>query len=165
MKVVLLKEGVYKVNITMNEKNKAITDLLNGTYESLKSVIPINYQISKPQLLGKNLEFQFGVLIGVTGDVKGSLILTGDSVVFSSIGEAMFGMPLEGEMLSSFSGELGNMLAGRISTIILENGIQTDITAPTILQGNTTLSGYEKAIHMTANFDHIGAMDIYLLIN
>ncbi|WP_082918170.1 chemotaxis protein CheX [Oceanobacillus sp. Castelsardo] len=153
------------MSITINEKSKAITDLLNGTYEALGSVIPINYQISKPQLLGKNLELQFGVLIGVTGDVKGSLILTGDPGVFSSIGEAMFGMPLEGEMLTSFSGELGNMLAGRISTIILENGIQTDITAPTILQGNTTLSGYEKAIHMTAEFDHIGGMDIYLLLN
>lgn len=153
------------MTIAINERNKTITDLLNGTYASLKSIVPIKYQMSKPHLLGKNLEVQFGVLIGVTGDIKGSLILSGDTNVFSSIGEAMFGMPLEGEMLSSFSGELGNMLAGRISTTITENGIQTNITAPTILQGNTTLSGYEKAIHIVAEFDHTGGMDIYLLIN
>ncbi|RDW21393.1 chemotaxis protein CheX [Oceanobacillus arenosus] len=153
------------MTIAINERNRTITDVLNGTSESLKSIVPINYQMSEPHLLGKRLKLQFGVLIGVTGDIKGSLILTGDAVVFSTIGEAMFGMPIEGEMLSSFSGELGNMLAGRISTTIVENGIQTDITAPTILQGNTTLSGYERAIQMTAEFDNIGGMDIYLLLN
>lgn len=163
--MIVIIEGVYKMAITMNDSNKTITDLLNGTFASLKSIVPINYQMSKPHLLGKHLELQFGVLIGVTGDIKGRLILAGDKAVFSSIGEAMFGMPLEGEMLSSFSGELGNMLAGRISTTIVENGIQTDITAPTIMQGTTTLSGHEKAIHMTAEFDNIGGMDIYLLLN
>ncbi|MFD1446899.1 chemotaxis protein CheX [Oceanobacillus profundus] len=152
------------MTITINERNKIVTDFLNGTYASLKSIVPIKYQMSKPHLLGKHLEVQFGVLIGVTEDIKGSLILSGDTTVFSSIGEAMFGMPLEGEMLSSFSGEFGK-LAGRISTIIVENGIQTDITAPTILQGNTTLSGYEKAIHIIAEFDYTGGMDIYLLLN
>ncbi|RDW20762.1 chemotaxis protein CheX [Oceanobacillus chungangensis] len=152
------------MTIEINERNRIITNLLNGTNVSLKSIMPINYQMSKPQLLGKQLELQFGVLIAVTGDIKGSLILSGDASVFSYIGEAMFGMPLEGEMLSSFSGELGNMLAGRISTTIVENGIKTDITAPTIFQGNTTLSGYEKAIQITAEFDKVGGMDIYLLL-
>ncbi|OZU87192.1 chemotaxis protein CheX [Virgibacillus indicus] len=150
---------------TVTERNRTITDLLNATYTSLKSIVPINYQMSKPQLLGKTLNLQFGVLIGVTGDIKGRLILAGNPAVFSSIGESMFGMPLEGEMLSSFSGELGNMLAGRIATAIVESDIKTDITAPTIMEGNTTLSGYEKAIQLTAEFDHVGGMDIYLLLN
>ena len=51
------------------------------------------------------------MLIGITGDVKGLLVLEGNEIVFGGIGEAMFGMPLEGEMLGSFSGELGNMIA------------------------------------------------------
>lgn len=153
------------MSTTMNENTGTITDLLNATYKSLKSIVPVHYEMSKPRLLGKSLELQFGVLIGVTGDVKGRLILAGPKETFGAIGESMFGMPLDGEMLSSFSGELGNMLAGGISTTIVEKDIKTDITAPTIMEGNTTLSGYENAIQVTAEFEKIGSMNIYLLLN
>lgn len=64
-------------------------------------------------------------MIGVTSDVKGCLILAGDTNVIGSIGEAM---------LSSLSGELGNMLVGGTSTAIVKNELKTDIirgvTAP-----------------------------------
>lgn len=153
------------MTITSIERNRLITVLLNSTYTSIKSVVPINYQMSKPSLLDKTLNLQFGVLIGVTGGIKGRIILAGEPAVFGSIGEMMFGMNLEGEMLASFSGELGNMLAGRISTTIVENGIKTDITAPTIMEGDTTLSGSEKAIKTTAAFDDVGDLDIYLLLD
>ncbi|MHA6250901.1 chemotaxis protein CheX [Oceanobacillus sp. CAU 1775] len=150
---------------TTSVRNRTITDLLNGTKIALDGIVPTPYQMSKPKLLGKSLNIQFGVLIGVTGDVKGRLILAGDSVVFASIGELMFGMPVAGDMLASFSGELGNMLAGGISTSIAQNKLKTDITAPTIMEGNTTLSGYENAIQLTATFENIGALNIYLLLN
>jgi len=111
------------------------------------------------------LDLQFGVLIGFTGDLKGKLILSGEHAVFSEIGKSMFGMDIEGEMLTSFSGELGNMLAGNLSAKIEEHGIRTDITAPTIMEGKTTLSGFDKAIQLTADFENTGNMDIYLLID
>ncbi|MEN2769041.1 chemotaxis protein CheX [Ornithinibacillus xuwenensis] len=147
------------------EKSKAITILLNGTMASIKNVIPIQYEMSKPQLSGESLKIQFGVLIGITGDIKGNLVLSGDSSVFGAIGEAMFGMPLQDEMLVSFSGELGNMIAGGLSTNIVESGITTDITAPTIVEGSTTLLGYEKAIRLTVNFNAIGELNLYLLVD
>ncbi|WP_188455881.1 chemotaxis protein CheX [Virgibacillus oceani] len=153
------------MTITMDKRNKIVKDLLNGTYVSLKTVVPIKHEISKPQLLGKALHTNFGVLIGITGDVRGKLVLSGDTAVFGSIGEKMFGMPLEGEMLASFSGELGNMLAGSLSTNIVEEGINTDITSPTIIQGDTSLSGYRQALHVTVGFDAVGDMDIYLLLD
>ncbi|WP_010647690.1 chemotaxis protein CheX [Oceanobacillus massiliensis] len=151
--------------LTTEQRNRSVTSLLNGTNESLKSIIPLDYQLSKPGLLAKPLNIQFGVLIGFTGDLKGKLILSGELDVFGAIGQAMFGMAIEGEMLASFSGELGNMLAGNLSTNIVQNGIMTDITAPTIMNGDTTLSGYDKAIHLTASFEKSGNLDIYLLID
>jgi len=151
--------------LTVEERNRSVTYLLNGANASIRSVIPLNYNLSKPELLGQSLEITFGVLIGFTGDIKGKLILSGEHSVFAAIGEAMFGMAVEGEMLVSFSGELGNMLAGNLSTNIVQNGVQTDITAPTIMQGNTILSGYDKALHLTANFDDAGGMEIYLLVD
>ncbi|MBS4219344.1 chemotaxis protein CheX [Bacillus sp. FJAT-49711] len=153
------------MSISIEERNRTVRDLLNGTFTSFKNVVPIKHEIKKPQLLGKSLHLQYGVLIGITGDIKGNLILSSNPGVFSSISEVMFGMSLDGDMLASFSGELGNMIAGCLSTIIVENGIKTDITSPTIMEGNTTLSGYEKAIQLTIVMDGTGEMDIFLLLD
>lgn len=163
--IIIQMKGRVVLTITVEERNKSVKELLNGTYTSLQTVIPIKHEVSKPRLLEQSLHIEFGVLIGITGDIRGKLVLSGDTAIFSSIGEVMFGMALEGEMLISFSGELGNMLAGSISTNIVKEGINTDITSPTMIQGNTTLSGFKKALHVTVQFDAIGEMDIYLLLD
>ncbi|WP_026907583.1 chemotaxis protein CheX [Paucisalibacillus globulus] len=147
------------------ENSKAITYLLNGTITSIKNIVPLEQKLSKPELLVDKLTLPFGVLIGITGDVKGQLILSGDSNVFSSIAEVMFGMPLEGEMLTSFSGELGNMIGGGLATSIAESGINIDITPPTIMSGQTTLSGYTKTISFQVVFPASRNLSIYFLLN
>ena len=97
---------------TSLEKKPLIIDVLNGTYSSIKNTVPIHHKMKKPKILNQPLNLQYGVLIGLTIDMNGKLILAGDTSIFASIGEAMFGMQLENEMLTSFSGELGNMIAG-----------------------------------------------------
>ncbi|MGJ9383178.1 chemotaxis protein CheX [Salipaludibacillus sp. CF4.18] len=151
-------------NLT-TEKNQNITNLLNGTVNAIKSVVPLNLELHKAKLSEQVLTLNYGVFIGITGDLKGKMILTGDPEVFGGIGQTMFGMPLEGEMLLSFSGELGNMIAGRLSTNITEQGVNTDITSPTIFQGNTTLTGYKKALHVPVSFESVGPMSIYFLLD
>lgn len=150
---------------TTTDRNRIITDLLNGMQTALRQIVPMNYNLGAPQLSGEALTLHYGILIGFTGDIKGRLIIAGEKAVFGSIGEKMFGMQLEEEMLVSFSGELGNMLAGGIATQIVEKGFAIDITVPTVMQGNTTLSGYEKAIKITAAFEEAGELDLYLLLN
>lgn len=142
-----------------------IKELLNGTYASIKSVIPLKHTIDKPELTKGSIHIEFGVLIGIIGDVSGKLVLTGQRDVFSAIGQAMFNMPLEGEMLTSFSGELGNMLAGGLSTTIVNKGINTDITSPTIIEGDSKLSGFSKALKVSVLFDDVGEMHLYLLLD
>jgi chemotaxis protein CheX len=159
------QKGVLNVTITVEYRNQSVKELLDGTCNAVKTVVPMEQKVSKPQLLERPLEIQFGVLIGFVGDIKGKLVLKGGTAVFGSIGEAMFGMPLEGDMLSSFTGELGNMIAGRLSTNISENGIKTDITSPTVMQGDTTLSGFEKALVLTISYGNAGEMEIYLLLD
>lgn len=150
---------------TTAERNKSITCLLNSTYTSLKSTVPIDLEIAKPEILKGHLHLQYGVLIGITGDIQGKLVFAGNISIFSSIGEAMFGMPLDGEMLISFSGELGNMIAGGISTNLVGDGISLNITFPTIMQGDTNLSGYKQAIVVHVRFQNVGEMDTYLLLD
>ena len=99
--------------------SKQVTTILSGIIESVKEVIPFDISSDTPAIFTQPFTLQsFGVLIGMTGDVRGRLIIDGDEQVFSSIGEGMFGMVIEGEMLESFAGELGNMIAGTLSTSI-----------------------------------------------
>lgn len=142
-----------------------IKELLNGTYASIKNVIPLKHTIDKPELIKGSIHIEFGVLIGIIGDVGGKLVLTGQRDVFSAIGQAMFNMPLEGEMLTSFSGELGNMLAGRLSTTIVNKGINTDITSPTIIEGDSKLSGFSQALKVSVLFEDVGVIHLYLLLD
>jgi|SRR5690625_3623748 len=148
------------------EQRKLVTDLLNGIIVATKNVIPIRHKIGQPALTGESLFLTFGVLIGVTGDMKGKLIVSSkDLNVFYSIAKEMFGTTLDSEMLPSFSGELGNMIAGSLATHIDQQGIQTDITHPTILEGNTKVSGFKQAFQVPVTFEVIGTLTIYLLLD
>jgi chemotaxis protein CheX len=143
----------------------SITNVLNGTIDSVKSVIPLPIQIDKPTLIKQPYkQVSLGVLIGMTGDVRGRLIIEGNEEVIGRIGQSMFGMPIEGEMLQSFAGELGNMLAGNLATSVAQKGVEMDITPPTVLLGETKLFGFEKALCLPLSFEDIGRMSIILMV-
>lgn len=148
-----------------DHRNKMITTLLNGTNTALKQIVPIEHTKSKPILLKDAIDVQFGVLIGIVGDLKGKLVLAGDLKVFGKIGENMFGMEVTDEMLASFSGEFGNMLAGNISTNIADEGLAIDITSPSIIEGQAKISGFMLAIQTKVSFAEVGDIDIYLLLD
>ncbi|MFJ7826314.1 chemotaxis protein CheX [Psychrobacillus sp. NPDC096623] len=146
--------------------SKHIQTVLNGTIQSLKSVIPISMDIKPPSLMVQPFEQkEMGVLIGIIGDIKGRIIIDSTAESFSAIGATMFGMPLEGEMLESFTGELGNMVAGNICTSVASSGVQVDITPPTVIVGSTRLFGFQHAFKLPVVIENIGAMTIILTID
>lgn len=146
--------------------SKHIQTVLNGTIQSLKSVIPIPMDIKSPSLMIQPFEQkEMGVLIGIIGDLKGRIIIDSTAESFSAIGATMFGMPLEGEMLESFTGELGNMIAGNICTSVASNGVQVDITPPTVIVGTTRLYGFQHAFKLPVVIENIGVMTIILTID
>lgn len=152
------------MSIRTSQRNEIITYVLNGTLLSLKQVISLNYTLDQPKIGAASLHLNFGVLIGITGDVKGKLILSGDTGVFSTIGQSMFEATIENEMIPSFSGELGNMIAGGLATNIVNQGLTTDITYPTILEGDTIISGFKQAIELKVIVEKAGNMHIYLCL-
>lgn len=147
------------------DKTKLITSLLNATLFSIKSVVPIGSEVKEPKLLKQALQLNFGVLIGITGDMKGKLVFSGNTSTFASIGERMYGMSLEGEMLQSFSGELANMIAGALSSKLIETNTEINITTPTILQGDTKIFGYQQALKLPVIFEQVGILNTYLLLD
>ncbi len=144
---------------------KSVTNILNGTIESVKAVLPLDISIEKPNIFTEPYtQHSIGVLIGMTGDARGRIIIDGDEIVFGKIGEAMYGMALEGEMLESFAGELGNMIAGSLSTFISQKGINMDITPPTVLVGQTKVYGFSKAFRLPIEITNVGSILIVLMV-
>jgi len=107
---------------------------------------------------------QMGVLIGLIGDLKGRVIIDSSPETFSGIGNTMFGMPLEGEMLESFTGEFGNMIAGNLCTTVGQESLEIDITPPTVMVGNTKLYGFEKAFILPVTIPSVGPLTVLLTI-
>ncbi|MBD7945237.1 chemotaxis protein CheX [Psychrobacillus sp. Sa2BUA9] len=146
--------------------SKHIKTLLNGTIQSLKSVIPLNLSFKSPTLMIQPFDQEeMGVLIGIVGDIKGRIIVDASSQFFSSVGASMFGMPLEGEMLESFTGELGNMIAGNLCTTVAQEGLEIDITPPTVIVGKSKLFGFHHAFRLPVETEDIGLMTVILTID
>ncbi|MFJ5769618.1 chemotaxis protein CheX [Psychrobacillus sp. NPDC093180] len=146
--------------------SKHIQTILNGTIQSLKSVIPLSMDIKSPSLMVQPFEqTEMSVLIGIIGDIKGRIIIDSTSNGFSKIGATMFGMPLEGEMLESFTGELGNMIAGNLCTTVAANGVDIDITPPTVIVGTSRLFGFQHAFKLPVVIADVGEVTIILTID
>lgn len=144
---------------------KSITDILNGTIEAVKAVLPFEVSVDKPSLFTQPFtQHSIGVLIGMTGDVRGRVIIDGEAEIFGKIGEGMFGMFLEGEMLESFAGELGNMIAGNLSTTISQRGFEMDITPPTVFVGQTKIYGFNRAFRLPIHVSNLGILEIVLAV-
>lgn len=145
--------------------SKHIQTILNGTITSLKSVIPLTMDIKSPSLMVQPFDQkEMGVLIGIIGDIKGRIIIDSTANSFSQIGASMFGMPLEGEMLESFTGELGNMIAGNLCTTVAGN-LEIDITPPTVIVGTSKLFGFQHAFKLPVDLTGVGEMTIILTID
>lgn len=151
--------------ITMST-SKHIQTILNGTIHALKSILPMNIDISSPSITTEPfIQQEMGVLIGLVGDLKGRIIIDSSPTTFGAIGSSMFGMPLEGEMLESFTGELGNMIAGNLCTHVGQNNLELDITPPTVMVGNTKLYGFQTAFRLPAKIEDVGNITILLTID
>lgn len=149
----------------MSVFNDSVCELLEYIMDSVKQVVPVPLTV-EPAYLYDISELQTGmcVLVGFTGEITGRLLIDGHSESFGKLGETMFGMALEGEMLHSFVGEVANMVAGTMCTKISQKGRKVDITPPTIMEGKMKLFGFEKAIFVPFAVDHVGEMNIILLL-
>lgn len=118
-----------------------------------------------PLVLSWTFKQEFiSVLIGMTGDIRVRIMIGGTNGCMGKIGESMFGMPLEGEMLESFAAEFGNMLAGNIATSLTDEDALIDITPPTVIVGDTKMDRFHEAIHLPTSLEGVGPLQVTLLI-
>ncbi len=152
--------GGFDMTIT-----KSVTDILNGSITAIKSVIPLQVNVKQPSLLKEPFDQKdMAVLIGMTGDVRGRIIIDAATESFQAIGSSMFGMPLEGDMLESFAGELGNMIAGNLSTKLSDLDYNMDITPPTVIVGNSKMYGLKDGLILPIQIETVGDLSIILVV-
>ncbi|MFC0523217.1 chemotaxis protein CheX [Pontibacillus salicampi] len=145
--------------------SKSVTEIVNGTIESVKAVLPFDIYIEKPNVIQEPLiQADLGVLIGMTGDMEGRLLIEGTRECISSIGSSMFGMPIGDEMLESFTGELANMIAGNLATIVSGREVHIDITPPTVIVGATKLYGFDRAFKVPVSLLQEETLYLILMI-
>lgn len=146
--------------------SKNVQLILNGAITALTSVIPVKLDVLPPSLIVQPfVQKEVSVLIGLVGGIKGRLIIDTSMDVIGQIGQAMFGMAVEGEMLESLTGELGNMIAGNLCTTVAANGLTLDISPPTVMTGHTKFFGFKQAFVLPVELEGGGKMTVLLTID
>lgn len=150
------------INLSLTDK---VSTILNGTIHSVKTVIPLPIRISSPALTKEPFrQTEVGVIVGITGNIYGRLILSGEKATILELSNSVFGMAIDDSMLPSFAGELGNMIAGNIATYVSDHNWSIDITPPTILEGNNNIYGFEKAVKILIEVEGKGILTAVLAL-
>lgn len=81
------------------------------------------------------------ICLGVTGNIKGQVLLACRNEVACDIASKMCMMPITAldELSLSALCELGNMIFGNAATVLSTKNIIIDITPPTVIQGNFSI--------------------------
>lgn len=82
------------------------------------------------------------ILIGVTGEMRGQVMIAFKNEVACFVASKMMMMPVTemNEMSTSAICELGNMILGNSATVFSTKGVGIDITPPTICAGDVVFS-------------------------
>lgn len=136
-----------------------INPFISAAQTVMKDFCQIESTMGKPYLKQAYYEGEMlAVIIGLTGVLKGQVILTMKTEIACKIAsKMMMGMPVPelNDMAKSAVSELCNMILGNAATIFSTKNIALDITPPTITLG-TNLSfsvSDSKTICVPLNFD------------
>ena len=127
-----------------------INPFLIASTKILKDMCFVDAKIGKPSV--KNIQFTDDtvvIIIGVTGEMRGQVMIAFANDVACDIASKMCMMPITqmDEISTSAICELGNMIMGNTATVFSTKGVGIDITPPTMCQGNVTFTtGFTKNI-------------------
>lgn len=120
-----------------------INPFLMASVKVIKDACRLDITLGKPGL--KSTEFkddELLILMGVTGEMRGQVILAfpNDGALKIASAMCMMQLPELNELAQSAVSELCNMILGNTATLFSVNGIAIDITPPTVCTGNVTFS-------------------------
>ena len=122
--------------------------------------------IKENNVTGKNV----AVLIGITGEIRGSITINmNEDFAMQIASNMMCGMPVAAldDMAQSAIRELGNMMLGRVASLLEKQGKFIDITPPTLLMGKGLTISNQISPTLVLSFNegaNVGVMDMDVAI-
>lgn len=141
-----------------------INPFLVAATKILKDMVMVDTKMGKPFV--KTSEFtddSVVIMIGVTGEVRGQVMIAFENGVACDIASKMLMMPVAtlDEIENSAICELGNMILGNAATIFSTKGVTIDITPPTMVQGHMTFTNsFAKNICVPLIYDNDKIVEI-----
>ncbi|HCL57880.1 MAG TPA: chemotaxis protein CheX [Spirochaetia bacterium] len=116
-----------------------ITPFLEATEEIINEVLDIQPQRGEMDLKANETIPDVGVLVGITGQAVGRMLIILDKTLAEKLVEIMNGevYKLEEDMAQATIGEVGNMIMGRAITKLYELGFHFEITPPSVIVGRS----------------------------
>lgn len=145
-----------------------INPFLIAATKILKDMCFVDVRIGKPYI--KNTDFKedtIVILIGITGEIRGQVMIAFADAAACDIASKMIMMPVVqmDELSTSAICELGNMILGNTATIFSTKGIGIDITPPTLCTGTVSFSNnYTQNICVPLLYDDDKKIEINISV-
>lgn len=120
-------------------KVEYINPFLKACIEVLKMMAQMEMTTGKPFLKTSPFSAEsLIIVVGITGEIRGQAVISMSLDMAKTVASnMMMGMPVDemDEMAKSALSELGNMIMGNSATLLFNNGVNIDITPPTLMMG------------------------------
>ncbi len=120
-------------------KVDAVQPFVRATREVFQGATGVETKVGRPAAKKGPIPIRgVAVVVGVTGDLEGRVVLDMSRKTATAVASAMMGEKLLGYDMTARSAvsELGNMIAGRAVTYLVDAGYRFDITPPTVVSGS-----------------------------
>lgn len=134
-----------------------VNPFLAASTTVIRNACSIEVKIGKPFIRQAAFsEDKFLIMLGVTGEIKGQVIICFQYKTSLDIASKMCMMELKSldDLAQSALCELCNMILGNAATMFYSKGITVDITPPTMCKGNVTFDyNYSENICIPLLYD------------
>lgn len=125
-------------------KAEHVNPFMKAAYSVLEMVLgePPQRQSMQATTSGVAQGHPYNFVLGITGQIHGSVILGLSEESATAIASTMLGQPVppNDPMTASAIAELGNMICGHGLQNLLEAGFQCDLTPPTLVRDASKIS-------------------------
>ncbi len=137
----------------------------DSVFQTMLSLKPERGKVSIQKEITTDKEAN--VIIGMTGDIKGSIVYSFSKDMALEVVETMSGMKMEelDKFVTSAMGELGNIISGKATTGLAEQDLSCDIVPPQIVTGkDINISSESKQVLMVNFNTDLGDFDVSFAI-
>ena len=149
---------------------KHINPFLQSAIAIFDGAAQMKLSVGKPSVSALDFPTHvFALQVGVTGDLKGQvlLVMTLDNAKLIA-SKMMYGMPVNelDEMASSALSELSNMIMGNTATLFSSQDIRIDITPPLSMMGTQMhITSDAQALKIPLVFEGSECLALYICVS